>query len=181
MSALGEIRRVVTGHDATGKAVVTFDSATPHKHTPPTGGPTSRGMWFTPTVPARADGAKDQWDASLGIPPPKGGTVFTVVDFPPAGNLPPGTPNDLIQRHLGPEHMSPKARPSRHPFMHRTRTVDYGIILSGEIDMLLDDTEVHLKAGDVVVQRATNHAWVNRGTEPCRIAFILVDAIEPLS
>jgi mannose-6-phosphate isomerase-like protein (cupin superfamily) len=181
MGANDEIRRVVTAHDASGKAIVAFDSMTPHKHTPPVGGPTSRGMWVTDRVPARADGAKDAWDPSLGIPPPKGGTIFSIVDFPPVGELPPGMPNDVIQRHLGPEHLSPKARPSRHPFMHRTRTVDYGIILSGEIDMLLDDSEVHLKAGDVVIQRATNHAWVNRGKEPCRIAFILIDAVEPLS
>ena len=63
--------------------------------------------------------------------------------------------------------------------MHRTRSVDYAIILSGEIDMLLDDSEVHLKAGDVVVQQATNHAWVNRSGKPCRVAFILMDSQEP--
>jgi uncharacterized cupin superfamily protein len=63
--------------------------------------------------------------------------------------------------------------------MHRTRTVDYAIVMAGEIDMLLDDSEIHLKAGDVLVQQGTNHAWVNRGTAPCRIAFILVDAKEP--
>ncbi len=68
----------------------------------------------------------------------------------------------------------------RHPMMHRTRTVDYAIIMSGEIDMLLDDSEVHLKAGDLVVQQGTNHAWVNRGKTTCRIAFVLVDAEENL-
>jgi quercetin dioxygenase-like cupin family protein len=60
--------------------------------------------------------------------------------------------------------------------MHRTRTVDYAVILSGEIEMLLDDSEVHLNAGDVVIQRGTNHAWVNRGNEPCKVAFVLIDA-----
>jgi len=69
--------------------------------------------------------------------------------------------------------------PPRHPMMHRTRSVDYAIIMSGEIDMLLDEGEVHLKAGDVVVQQATNHAWVNRGKEICRVAFILMDSQEP--
>jgi uncharacterized cupin superfamily protein len=63
--------------------------------------------------------------------------------------------------------------------MHRTRTVDYAVVMSGEIDMLLDDSEIHLKAGDVLVQQGTNHAWVNRGTAPCRIAFVLIDAKEP--
>ena len=66
---------------------------------------------------------------------------------------------------------------ARHPFMHRTDSVDYAVILSGEIIMLLDEDEVHLSAGDVVVQRGTNHAWSNRGTEPCVIAFILIDGI----
>lgn len=65
--------------------------------------------------------------------------------------------------------------------MHRTRTCDYAIVLSGEIDMWLDDTEVHLVAGDIVVQQATNHAWVNRGSEVCRIVFVLIDAEDPLA
>jgi uncharacterized cupin superfamily protein len=69
--------------------------------------------------------------------------------------------------------------PPRHHAMHRTRTVDYAVVMSGEIDMLLDDSEIHLKAGDVLVQQGTNHAWVNRGTAPCRIAFVLIDAKEP--
>jgi uncharacterized cupin superfamily protein len=63
--------------------------------------------------------------------------------------------------------------------MHRTRTVDYAIVMEGEIDMLLDDSEIHLRAGDVLIQQGTNHAWVNRGTKPCRIAFVLIDAMEP--
>jgi uncharacterized cupin superfamily protein len=72
-----------------------------------------------------------------------------------------------------------KGLPPRHPMMHRTRTLDYAIVLSGEIDMLLDEGELHLKAGDGRVQQATNHAWVNRGNAPCRIAFILIDSEEP--
>ena len=67
----------------------------------------------------------------------------------------------------------------RHANTHRTRSVDYAIVLDGEIDMLMDDSEVHMKAGDVLVQQATNHAWVNNGTSSCRIAFILVDAQQP--
>ena len=59
--------------------------------------------------------------------------------------------------------------------MHRTETIDYAIVLSGEIDMVLDETDVHLSEGDVVVQCGTNHAWVNRSSQPCRIAFILID------
>jgi mannose-6-phosphate isomerase-like protein (cupin superfamily) len=69
--------------------------------------------------------------------------------------------------------------PVTNPLMHRTRTVDYAIVMSGEIDMMLDDKTVHLKAGDVVVQQATNHAWLNDGTEPCRTIFVFLDSKQP--
>ncbi len=177
-----DVRRVVTTHDADGKAVVLYDSLTPHKHAAPGGGPVSHGMWVTGQTPADVAGPNDRFIGQMGITPPKSGSVFTIVDFAPvAGDPPPGVDNAAMQKRLGPEHSSPKAKPPRHPAMHRTRTIDYGIILSGEIDMMLDDTEVHLKTGDVVIQQATNHAWINRGKEVCRIAFILVDAVEPLT
>ena len=67
----------------------------------------------------------------------------------------------------------------RHPAIHRTRTIDYVVVLEGEIDLLLDDRDVRLKAGDVVVQQGTNHAWINRGAETCRLAMVFVDAAEP--
>src|SRR5271154_3128253 len=82
-------------------------------------------------------------------------------------------PADHLARQMGEGHAAGKARPPRHHAMHRTRSIDYAIVLSGEIDMLLDESEIHLKAGDVLVQQATNHAWVNRGSAPCRIAFVL--------
>ncbi len=75
---------------------------------------------------------------------------------------------------------SPDGAKSRHAYMHRTKSVDYGIILSGEIDMLMDDSEVHLKAGDIIVQQGTNHAWVNKSDKFCRIAFVLIDGHDPL-
>ena len=103
--------------------------------------------------------------------------MFRIVEFPPetaeVGSLDPST------MHQDSATAPPTRLPPRHPAMHRTRTIDYAIVMAGEIDMLLDDSEIHLKAGDVLVQQGTNHAWVNRGTEPCRIAFILVDAKEP--
>ena len=179
--ALGDVRRVVTVHDASGKAVVQVDGVTPQKHAAPGGGPISHGMWVTEHVPGAAIGVADRFVRQMGIAPPAGGTVFTIVDFPPSPEPPPGADNAAMQRRLGAEHASPKARPPRHPAMHRTRTIDYGIILSGEIDMLLDDSEIHLKTGDVVIQQATNHAWINRGKEGCRVAFVLIDAVEPLS
>jgi hypothetical protein len=69
--------------------------------------------------------------------------------------------------------------PVKHPLMHRTRSLDYAVVLSSEVDMMLGDSLVHLKPGDVVVRQATNHGWINRGTQPCRILFVLMDSKEP--
>ena len=177
--ALQDIRRVITVHDQSGAAVLQSDSITPHKYAAPGGKPVAHGIWLTESVPAVAIGVADRYAGHKGIAPPNGGTVFTVVDFPPSE---PRAATDAaeMQNRIDPEHRSSKVRPPRHPLMHRTRTVDYGIVISGEIDMLLDEGEIHLKAGDVLIQQATNHAWVNRGTDVCRIAFILIDAVEPL-
>ncbi len=170
-----EVRRVVTGHDETGKAIVLMDGPSPNKFARETTGTVARLIWVTDATPADIAGTADAAARKIGIPPPPGGSVFRLVDFPPSPDLT-GTPADLMARDIGGEHVSGKARPPRHPYMHRTRSIDYAIIVSGEIDMLLDDSEVHLRAGDVVVQRGTNHAWVNRGKDVCRIAFVLIDA-----
>jgi hypothetical protein len=172
------IRRVVTVVDRDGKAVVLFDGDNPHQRVRPDRNTVSRMLWMTTQSPAEMSGVADRAAVDVGIAPPAGGSIFRIVDIPPI------TPE--IER-LGPNHMqselaahAPKrGLPPRHPLMHRTRTVDYAIVMAGEIDMLLDDSEIHLKAGDVLVQQGTNHAWVNRSTEPCRIAFVLVDATEP--
>ena len=124
-----------------------------------------------------AAGAADHAQTPVGVPPPRNGTVFRVVDFAPAS--PHGAPVDHIEilRAMG---IDPATQGyARHANTHRTRTIDYAIVLDGEIDMLLDDSEIHVKAGDVLVQQATNHAWVNNGTKPCRIVFILIDAKTP--
>jgi mannose-6-phosphate isomerase-like protein (cupin superfamily) len=176
--ALSDVRRVVTTIDKNDKAVVLSDGPNPHKKVRPHAQTVSRLCWVTDQTPADMTGDKDRAAVDLGIMPPRGGSAFRVVDFPP---------ETAEVRILDPSHLhaslgdgAPKrGLPPRHPAMHRTRTVDYAIVMSGEIDMLLDDTEIHLKAGDVLVQQGTNHAWVNRGTEPCRIAFVLVDAKEP--
>jgi uncharacterized cupin superfamily protein len=72
-----------------------------------------------------------------------------------------------------------RGHPPRHPAIHRTRSIDYVVVLEGEIDLLLDDRDVRLGAGDVVVQQGTNHAWINRGAATCRLAMVFVDAAEP--
>ena len=173
------IRRVVTSHDDTGKAIVLFDSATPHRFERAGTGIVSHLMWVTDATPDELAGSQDKAARTIGIPPLSNGSVFRIVDFPP-GTDKLALPADHLAREMGAGHAAGTARPPRHHAMHRTRSIDYAIVLSGEIDMLLDDSEIHLKAGDVLVQQATNHAWVNRGSVPCRIAFVLIDAQDPL-
>jgi mannose-6-phosphate isomerase-like protein (cupin superfamily) len=169
-----QVRRVVTNHEADGKAVVLFDGAPAKIGGRPETGVKSWLLWVTDTTPADVSGPQDRADRTIGIPPPAGGSVFRIVDFYPIDDT--KLPPDQMVREMGTDHAPSKAWPPRHPAMHRTRSIDYAIVLSGEIDMLLDDSEIHLKAGDVLIQQATNHAWVNRGIEPCRIAFVLIDA-----
>lgn len=173
-----ELRRVVTTVDESGKAVVLFDGENPHREVRPLRGNVSRAIWATRQAPAEIQGTEDRASGVRMTSPVNGGTVFRIVDYPP--NTPEQEKADVTARMQELKH-EPAIRglPPSHPFMHRTRSVDYAIVMSGEIDMLLDDSEVHLKAGDVVVQQGTNHAWVNRGTEICRIAFVLVDAQAP--
>jgi len=172
-----EVRRVVTKLDDAGKAVVMFDERLPMSGVRPPN--YVANMWVTdkslPDFSWTADRAKMQ----TRLTPPKSGTVFRVVEFVPEPEAVARMDMNTMMRVVGAADTPAKGLPPRHPMMHRTRTLDYAIIMSGEIDMLLDEGEVHLKAGDVVVQQATNHAWVNRGKEPCRIAFILMDSQEP--
>jgi mannose-6-phosphate isomerase-like protein (cupin superfamily) len=172
-----EIRRVVTTHDRSGAAVVLVDGIAQNRRSRPDGLTASTLLWVTDATPARFSGTRDLAEVTIGVPPPPSGSIFRIVDFGPERA---GAPVDhaTLMKEMGIAHGTGGRRPPRHPAMHWTRSVDYAIVLSGEIDMLLDDSEVHLKAGDVVVQQGTNHAWVNRGTAPCRIAFILIDAVD---
>ena len=172
------IRRVVTGHDATGKAVVVIDSDSPNAKLRAASGVTSTLLWVTDESPADISGGVDRADRDIGVAPPPAGSIFRVVDFPPAAQAEP-LDNEAMKREMGIARRASVARPARHAGMHRTKSIDYAIVISGEIDMLLDDSEVRLKAGDVLVQQGTNHAWANRGKEICRIAFVLIDAKAP--
>lgn len=172
----GRVRRVVTGHDASGKAIVLVDGAAPNVRVRPAqGGVVSTLLWVTDESPADVSGALDRAQRDIGVAPPRLGSVFRIVDFPPLAA------GAALSAEAVRAEMGLAARGAvRHPLMHRTRSVDYAVVMQGEIDMLLDDSEIHLQAGDVLVQQGTNHAWVNRGTQPCRIAFVLIDAGEPL-
>jgi mannose-6-phosphate isomerase-like protein (cupin superfamily) len=164
------VRRVVTGHRE-GKAVVLYDSAAPNQRLRQASGLVSTLIWVTDETPANIARSADRAAREIGVPPPPAGSIFRVVDFPPESGA---RSREAILAEMGVgDHGS-----ARHHGMHRTRSVDYAIVLEGEIDMLLDEGEVHLKAGDVLVQQGTNHAWVNRGTAPCRMAFVLIDARE---
>jgi mannose-6-phosphate isomerase-like protein (cupin superfamily) len=171
-----EARRVVTKLDASGKAVVMIDERT--RLTAPRPPNYAANIWVTSNSLPDFSAADDRGKTKTGLVPPKSGTVFRIVDFAPESRSEQPTDMNHMMKIVGPE--APKrGLPPRHPMMHRTRTLDYAIIMSGEIDMLLDEGEVHLKAGDVLVQQATNHAWVNRSGKPCRVAFILMDSQEP--
>jgi mannose-6-phosphate isomerase-like protein (cupin superfamily) len=140
-------------------------------------GITNTLLWVTDSAPSDLSDQSDAATRKIGVTPPPGGTIFRVVEFAPPKDVSADYETKLkIVQGLGLAPEGPSRERPRDPGMHRTRTVDYGVVLSGEIDMLLDDSEVHLKAGDVIVQRGTNHAWLNRGNMPCRVAFILVDA-----
>ena len=176
-TAAPTVRRVVTKLDESARAVVMIDErvalARPR-------GPTFVGnLWVTDGSPPDFSSGVDRGKTKIGLMPPRGGSVFRVVDFPPEPEAVAHLGTVTMQDVVGAAGTPAKGVPPRHPMMHRTRTLDYAIIMAGEIDMLLDDGEVHLKAGDVVVQQATNHAWLNRGAAPCRIAFILLDSQEP--
>ena len=179
MALSADVRRVVTTIDKSDKAVVLLDGPNPHKKVRPHAQTVSRVLWVTDQTPADLSGTADRAAVDIGIMPPRGGTVFRIVDFPPETaemrNLDPST----MHASLG-DGAPKRGLPPRHPAMHRTRTVDYAIVMSGEIDMKLDEDEIHLEAGDVLVQQGTNHAWINRSGKPCRIAFILIVAAEPV-
>lgn len=140
-------------------------------------GVTNTLLWVTDSVPADLSNPEDAANKKVGVAPPRGGTIFRVIEFAPEREVKADHETRLrIFQGLGLAPEGDSREKPRDPGMHRTKTVDYALILSGEIDMVLDDSEVHLKAGDVVIQRGTNHSWVNRGDWPCRIAFVLIDA-----
>lgn len=172
-----QTRRVVTGHDADGKAVVLMDGAAPNVRRRKAG-TVSTVLWVTRESPADMSGSADRGEIQ-GVPPPPNGSVLRIVDFPPVSTVDFGAIDHHAQvKEMGIADIQSPGE-ARHPFTHRTCSIDYALVLEGEIDMLLDDSEVHLKAGDVVVQQGTNHAWVNNSDKNCRIAFVLIDAARP--
>jgi mannose-6-phosphate isomerase-like protein (cupin superfamily) len=174
------IHRVVTGHDAEGQAIVLADgplSTVAHIDAIP--GTVFHEVWSTAATPAPISPAEpDPTAGPLMLPPPAQGTRMRFVDIPP------DTPEFLARGHermqqafqqIGDEEASTVRRDSPHPLMHRTESVDYGVVIEGEMTLVLDEGEVSLRPGSVVIQRGTNHAWANRSGQPCRMLFVLVD------
>ncbi len=176
-ASASDIRRVVTALDANNKAVVLFDSRLQLKGVAPR--PPMLNLWTTDSSPPGFSFKDDAAAKAVGVAPPDNGTIFRVVEFPPhdAATEAKMDPNCLMKA-VG-DRAPARGLPVKHPLMHRTRTVDYGVVLSGEIDMMLDDSVVHFNTGDVVVMQATNHAWINHGKEPCRMLFVLMDSKQP--
>ncbi|MEX2223188.1 MAG: cupin domain-containing protein [Candidatus Rokuibacteriota bacterium] len=169
------IRRIVTGHNAQGRSVIVSDGPSPHVLALP-GRPdfALTDLWVSEGAPASNAGSADAAKRRMSLEPPMKGTIFRIVEFPPdaAGG---GFDRQAAFRAMGASHtMDPDA--SRHPAMHRTDTVDYAIVLSGEIWALMDEGETLMRAGDTLVQRGTNHAWSNRGDQPSLVVFVLVSA-----
>jgi quercetin dioxygenase-like cupin family protein len=175
-----QIRRVVTGHDEKGRAVVVSDGPAPSVHINKAEPDWfSVDIWRTHEMPAKIVTKTEEPTAGPRRQmPTANGTVLRINSFPPESEAVRAmTPADSLRvfEGLGNPKAATFGKGGRHPMMHRTESVDYALILSGEITMLLDDQEVLLKAGDVVVQCGTNHAWSNRSKAPCLIAFILID------
>ena len=175
------IRRVVTGHDDSGKAIVVSDRfATAVKTVPLWPGLTSTDVWKTSGSPITIHKTEaDPTGGERSLHPPKQGTIIRISVVPPETDeirSLDATQAKNVFAGVGNAQASTLGRGGRHPLMHRTETVDYAVVLEGEITMLLDDSEIHLKAGDVVIQRGTNHAWSNRSDKPVRMLYILMDA-----
>lgn len=180
------IRRVVMGHDENGKAIVQSDGPAPFVHVNPRDeNDWSTDLWRSSETPVQIERAPAE--TTLGprrqMPHPNG-TVFRINHFAPESEE---VRNRTVEQAraafaaLGNEPASTYGRGGSHPASHRTETLDYALILSGEITMIIDDGEVELSAGDVVIQCGTNHAWSNRSGAPCEVMFVLIDgAFDPV-
>ena len=169
------IRRIVTGHNARGRSMIVSDGPSPHVLTIPGRSDFAlTNLWVTDRAPASNAGNADAAARPVVLEPPPSGAIFRIVEFPP-DQAPGGFDRKAAFAAMGAHRaMDPDA--SRHPGMHKTDTVDFAIVLSGEIWALMDEGETLMRAGDTLVQRGTNHAWSNRSDQPCLVAFILVSA-----
>lgn len=173
-----KIRRVVSGHNDSGKSVFISDaSAGSVKEMESMPGLTLTDLWQTNSAPADNRGNADAADRPVVLEPPPSGTIFRIVEFPPDSAWRDRADAGEAFDSIGAGHAPVEG--SSDPMMHKTSTVDYLIVLKGEIWAILDDSETCLKQGDVMIQRGTNHSWSVRTDEPCLLAAVLVNA-EPV-
>ena len=176
---LHPVRRVVTGHNTDGDAIISSDGALPTViELAAVPGTVFHEVWSTNGAPAAVGSGPDPTTGALMLPPPQHGTRIRVVDIPPETDDFLRSARDRMKdafAEIGDVHASTADKSSPHPLMHRTETIDYGVVIDGETMLVLDKGETLLKAGDIVIQRGTNHAWANRSGKPCRMLFVLVD------
>jgi hypothetical protein len=172
------IRRIVTGHDDSGRSIVQEDG--PPARIVTLGGESGtifQEIWSTRGAPAPIDRASGEpAEPGISLLPPACGTRIRILDIPPDDGTIAALPREAVLalfEAIGAGHALAEDPP--HPLMHRTETIDYGIVLEGELVLVLDEGETIVRAGDVVVQRGTSHAWANRSDRGARIAFVLVD------
>ena len=174
------VRRVVTGHNAAGKSIFIIDEPSPHVYARRPGSAIVTELWETTKTPADNRGSADAIERQFRLPPPRNGSVFRIIEYPPDKERVAALAIELAEPDDGSGRVaSADRRNPRHLGFHKTNSIDYAIVLAGEIYALMDDGEVLLKAGDVLIQRGTNHAWSNRGDDSAYVAFVLVDA-EPV-
>jgi mannose-6-phosphate isomerase-like protein (cupin superfamily) len=174
------VRRIVTGHDAQGRATLISDARCPHVRTSPArGGVAYTNIWQTDRMPVPIHGSTDPVTLAMNLEPQPGGSNLRFVEFEPESptlnQADPVAARAAFAAMGGAGHALTQGPDAKHPWMHRTKSVDYGIVISGEITLILDDGEVVMRPGDVCIQRGTNHAWANRGKDNCVICFVLID------
>ena len=169
------MRRIVTGHDQNGKSVISIDGPPARSIGEEAGG--LYEIWNTEGAGIDSSSLKDRADIDILLSPVKGGTKFRYFQINP---IPEGIPDEAIEaataeafEKIGAAHH--RVDTSKNAAMHETDTIDYIILLKGDVTLILDEEEVRLKPHDVVVQRATNHAWVNNGAEPALLIAVLID------
>ena len=170
------MRRIVTGHNEKGKSIITLDGPPARSIGEDVGGLFE--LWNTDGEKVISTDNLDRADQEIILSPPSGGTKFRYFQINP---IPEGIPEDVMQdmaaeafEKIGAAHH--RIDTSKHPAMHKTETIDYIILLKGDVTLILDEEEIDLEPFDVVVQRGTNHAWVNNGTEPALLIAVLVDS-----
>jgi mannose-6-phosphate isomerase-like protein (cupin superfamily) len=175
----GEVRRIVVV-DENDRSKAIADGPSPDVRTDPARpGFTSTRIWVTESTPVHLQGLRESLDLPHTLEPPAGGSVCRVVTFPPEQGYIGKISAKAVQEYfdaMGSPGASTYSKSAPHPYMQKTRTLDFCMVIEGEITLVLDTEEVQLSAGDTVVQRGTNHAWSNRSTKPCVIAFSSHDA-----